>query len=48
MLILTENQEQNLKRTISNKVHDILKGKIKSKRTWKIKTNGNKKDSCWM
>lgn len=30
MLILTENQEQNLKRTISNKIHDILKGKIKS------------------
>lgn len=30
MLILTENQEQNLKRTISNKIHDILKGKIES------------------
>lgn len=30
MLILTENQEQNLKRTISNKIHDIIKGKIKS------------------
>lgn len=30
MLILTENQEQIIKRTISCKIHDILKGKIKS------------------
>lgn len=30
MLILTENQEQTIKRTISCKIHDILKGKIKS------------------
>ena len=30
MLTLTKNQEQNLKRTISNKIHDILKGKIES------------------
>ena len=30
MLILTENQEQIIKRTISNKIHDIVKGKIKS------------------
>ena len=30
MLILTDNQETIIKRTISNKIHDILKGKIKS------------------
>lgn len=30
MLVLTKNQEQTIKRAISCKIHDILKGKIKN------------------